>query len=327
MPRVLFVFTGGTISMKFDPVTGGAVPALGGADILAFDPGLAALAGIEVIDFGRHPGPHMNSDRMWALSELLATQLSRPDIDAAVITHGTDTLEETAYLLDLRHLSPKPIAFVGAMRNSSELSYDGPANLRAALRTVIAPEAQNQGVFVVLNQLIHAASEATKTDTQQLETFTSPVFGPLGIIDNDRVLFTRRLTHRTVIQATRWEPRVDLIPMHSGADSRFLDFARESGAQGIVIDATGRGNVTPAALPGIQRALDAGLPVLIASRCLQGRVLDTYGYEGSGRDLRRRGVLFAGRLTAAKARILLMVALGKTRDHAELQAILENGAY
>jgi L-asparaginase len=327
MPRVLFVFTGGTISMKFDPVTGGAVPALSGADILAFDPGLAALAGIEVIDFGRYPGPHMNSDRMWALSELLATQLSRPEIDAAVITHGTDTLEETAYLLDLRHVSPKPIAFVGAMRNSSELSYDGPANLRAALRAVIAPEAHNQGVFVVLNQLIHAASEATKTDTQQLETFASPVFGPLGIVDNDRVLFTRRLTHRTVIQAAHWEPRVDLIPMHSGADSRFLDFARESGAQGIVIDATGRGNVTPAALPGIQRALDGGLPVLIASRCLQGRVLDTYGYEGSGRDLRRRGVLFAGRLTAAKARILLMLALGKTRHRAELQAIIENGAY
>lgn len=327
MPRVLFVFTGGTISMKFDPVTGGAVPALSGAGILAFDPGLATLADIKVIDFGRHPGPHMNSDRIWALSELLATELSRPEIDAAVITHGTDTLEETAYLLDLRHSSPKPIAFVGAMRNSSELSYDGPANLRAALRAVLAAEAPNQGVFVVLNQLIHAASEATKSDTQQLETFASPVFGPLGIVDNDRVLFTRRLSHRTVIETNHWEPRVDLIPMHSGADSRFLDFARESGAQGLVIDATGRGNVTPAAIPGVQRALDAGLPVLIASRCPQGRVLDTYAYEGSGRDLRRRGAIFAGRLTAAKARILLMLALGKTRDRAELQAIIENAVY
>lgn len=145
-----------------------------------------------------------------------------------------------------------------------------------------------------MNQMIHAASEVTKTDTQQLETFQSPTFGPLGLVDEDRVLFARSLLRRPLIETERLEPRVDLIAMAAGSDSRFVDYARESGARGIVIQGTGRGNVPPAALAGIQRALDAGLPVVIASRCHHGRVLDTYAYEGSGHDLRQRGVISAG---------------------------------
>ncbi len=313
--------------MRFDPATGGAVPALSGEEILAYDPGLRRIADPEVLDFGRYPGPHMTPDRMWALSELLAKELARPEIDGAVITHGTDTLEETAYLLDLRHTSPKPVALVGAVRNSSELSYDGPANLRAALRTVIHPQARSQGVFVVLNQMVHAASEVTKTSTQQLETFQSPLFGPLGLVDDDRVLFARQCTRRATIETTVLDSRVDIIAMYAGADSRHIDFAREQGAQGLVIEGTGRGNVPPAAVPGVQRAVDAGLPVVIASRCPQGRILDTYAYAGSGHDLRQRGVLLAGTLNPAKARIKLMLILGRTNDKGEIQCLMEDGAY
>ncbi len=327
MPRVLFVFTGGTISMRFDPATGGAVPALSGEEILAYDPGLRTFADLEVIDFGRFPGPHMTPDRMWALSELIAELIARPEIDGIVVTHGTDTLEETAYLVDLRHTSPKPVAFVGAIRNSSELGYDGPANLRAALRTVIHPQARSQGVFVVLNQMIHAASEVTKTSTQLLDTFQSPLFGPLGMVDDDRALFGRQLAVRPTIATPAWETRVDIIVMYAGADSRFVDYAREEGAQGLVIEGTGRGNVPPAAVPGIQRALDAGLPVVVASRCAHGRILDTYAYRGSGHDLRQRGVLLAGTLNPAKARIKLMLALGRTRDAGEIRSLMEDGAY
>jgi L-asparaginase len=130
-----------------------------------------------------------------------------------------------------------------------------------------------------------------------------------------------------VIETERLEPRVDLVVMYSGADGRFIDFARESGAQGIVIEGTGRGNVTPEAVGAIQRALDAGLPVVIATRCAHGRVLDTYGYEGSGHDLRTRGVMLAGTLNAAKARIRLMLALGRTRDRCEVRELMECGSY
>lgn len=327
MPRVLILFTGGTIGMRYDPAVGAAVPALGARELLEHDPALQSLAEFDIYEYGQYPGPHMDLARMWEVSEILRRELARSDIAGAVVTHGTDTLEETAYLLDLRHTSPKPVAVVGAMRTVNEPGFDGPANLSAAIRTVLSPQARGQGVFVVLNQMIHAASEATKTDTHQLETFQSPVFGPLGLVDVDRVIFGRRLIDRVVIDGPRIETRVDLVTMCAGADGRFIDFARESGARGIVVEGTGRGNVTPQAVPAIQRAIDAGVPVVIATRCAHGRVLDIYGYEGSGHDLRRRGVLFAGTLNAAKARIRLAVILGKTNETNEIRTLMECGAY
>lgn len=327
MSKVLFIFTGGTISMKVDPETGGAIPAMSGAEILSYDPGMRELTDFEVIDFGRYPGPHMTPAKMWDLSRLTKQHLARPEIAGIVITHGTDTLEETAYLVDLQHTSAKPIAFVGAVRNASELSYDGPANLRAACRTVIEPEASGQGVFVVMNQIIHPACAATKTDTEQVETFQSPFFGPLGIVDKDRVIFSRALRERHVIDSPAIETRVDLLQMYAGSDSRFIAHAVDTGARGLVIEGTGRGNTPPAALDGIQKALDAQVPVVIASRCVHGRVLDTYAYEGSGKDLRKRGVFFAGTLSGAKARVQLMLALGRTQDRAEVQQLIEQGQY
>lgn len=323
--RVLYIFTGGTISMKM--VDGAAVPALSGREILSFDPSLAELCDAEVIDYGRFPGPHITPARMWELSEILRRELARPEIRGAVMTHGTDTLEETAYLLDLRHFSEKPVVMVGAMRNASELSYDGPANLHAGTRVAIDGGARGKGVMVVLNQTIHAAAEATKMDTQAVETYESPVFGALGLIDNDRVLFARQPLLRDPIQTGEFNEHVDLIEMFAGADGRFIDFARESGAAGIVVNGTGRGNVPPGAVPAIQRAIDAGLAVVIASRCVQGRILDTYGYEGAGRDLRQRGVMFAGTLSGAKARLRLMLALGRTRDLSEVRTLMERWAY
>ncbi|HNY42968.1 MAG TPA: asparaginase [Bryobacteraceae bacterium] len=324
MARVLIVFTGGTISMRAEPEAGGVVPALSGEEILAYDPTLRRVADLEVVDFGRFPGPHMNPDRMFRLSQLLRHQLQRPEIDAAVVTHGTDTLEETAYITDLRHDSGKPVAFVGAMRNSSELGFDGPANLRAGVRTVIDQGARERGVFVVLNQLVHAASEATKTDTQQMETFQSPVFGPLGYVDADRVVWARALERRALIVGERIETRVELLRMYAGFGSFMFDALRDAGVKGIVVEGTGRGNVPPEALAGLQRVLDAGIPVVLSTRCHHGRVLDTYAYEGSGRDLRKRGVWFGGRLPGHKARIKLMAALGAADGLAEAKLLMED---
>ncbi len=327
MKRILFLFTGGTISMRIDPATGAAVPALTGREILAFDESIAAVCQPVVIDYDRYPGPHITPEKMWELSAILARELENADIAGAVVTHGTDTLEETAYFLDLRHFSDKPVVLVGAMRNSSELSFDGPANLHAAARVAADDAARGKGVLVVMNQTVHAAAEATKMDTQAVETYASPVFGALGLIDNNRVLFARQPLLRDPIATERMEGKVDLIEMYAGADGRFIDFARTDGAAGIVISGTGRGNVPPAAIPAVQRAIDAGVPVVIASRCVQGRILDTYGYEGSGRDLRTRGVIFAGTLSGAKARLRLMLALGRTRDREEVRALMERWAY
>jgi L-asparaginase len=327
LKRVLFLFTGGTISMKIDPETGGAMPALSGREILAFDRGIGAFVEPEVVDFARWPGPHWTPERMWEASNRLRTELEREEIAGAVVTHGTDTLEETAYFVDLRHRGEKPVVFTGSLKNSSELGFDGPANLRAAARVAASGEARGLGVVVVLNRMIHAAAAVTKTDTQQMETFQSPNLGALGVVDEDRVIVAHRPAGRVQIEGERFEPRVDLVKMYAGADGRFIDFAREQGARGIVVEGTGRGNVPPAALPAVRRAVESGVAVVIATRCPGGRILDTYAYEGSGRDLRRMGCLFAGMLNGPKARIRLMLALGAARDGAELRRLVEGGAY
>ena len=326
-PRVLIIFTGGTIAMTADPVTGGAAPALTGQQTLSFDPWLDRFAGIETLDYGQLPGPHMTPRHMWELQLLIRQAVARNDIAGVVITHGTDTLEETAFFLDLQHTSEKPVVVVGAMRTSSVLSFDGPANLRAAVKTAIAPESRGRGVLVVLNQRIHAASYATKSDTQALDTFQSPLFGPLGMVEADRVLYARRLERRVVLDAPRYVEPVDLVMAYTGADSRLIEYALRGGARGIVIEGTGTGNVTPMMVPAIQHAVDAGVPVVLSSRCAQGRVLDTYAYEGSGQDLRQRGVLFAGLLNGQKARILLMLALGKAKSARTLKKLIEAGLY
>lgn len=324
---LVFFFTGGTISMAHDAALGGVVPSLAGEEILAYDPELSRYARVEAVNFSKLPGPHITPQHMWDLSEQIRAALERPEVAGAIVTHGTDTLEETAFFLDVRHRSEKPVIVTGAMRSSTDLSYDGPANVRASLRAALDPLSRGQGVLVLLNETIHAAAYATKMDTQSIETFQSPVFGPLGIVDTDRVVYLRGLRERRTLETPRFEARVDLIQMYTGADGRFVDAAREQGARGIVIEGTGRGNVPPAALPAIQRSIDAGLPVVIASRCAQGRVLDAYAYEGSGRDLRKRGVIFAGHLPGPKARLFLMLALGISDEVAELRRLVEQGQY
>jgi L-asparaginase len=327
MSRTLFLFTGGTISMSIDPIQDGAIPTLTGQEILAYVPSIPKMTEPELIDVSRLPGPHVTPQQMWELSELVNEQLERPEINGVVVTHGTDTLEETAYLLDLRLTSDKPVAVVGALRNSSELSWDGPANLEGATRVVLDPEARGQGVFVTLSDAVHAASEATKTDTQASGTFQSPIFGPLALIEQDSVFWRRRLVSRRTVSGGRVEPRVDLFIMCAGFDPRLLHYAIDSGAQGLVIEGTGRGNAPPAILPAIDRAAKAGIPVVLSTRCWHGRVLDTYGYEGSGKDLRRRGVIFAGTTNGQKARVHLMLALGKTRSIVEIRRMIEQDMY
>jgi L-asparaginase len=309
-PRIATFFTGGTISMRIDPISGGAIPALSGEEIIAQVPGLEQIADFDLINFARLPGPHVTPPIMMELAQAVEEKLADEKIVGAVITHGTDTLEETAYLLDLALNLDKPIVLVGAMRNSSELSWDGPENLRSAVRIAIAEQARGLGVIVAMNSQLISATDAIKTHTESTDTFQSRDFGPLGFVDKDRVIVRRRLFHREHIPANRIEERVDLLKMFAGADGRFINFAIDSGARGLVIEALGRGNVTVAALPAIDRAIEAGIPVVITSRCPRGRVLDTYAYEGAGRQLKKMGAILGGMQSSHKARIKLMLALG-----------------
>jgi L-asparaginase len=309
-PRIAIFFTGGTISMRVDPQTGGPIPALSGEEIVAQVPGLGEIAEYEIINFARLPGPHMTPPKMLELARDVAARLGDETIAGAVVTHGTDTLEETAYLLDLLLAEEKPVVFVGAMRNSSELSWDGPGNVRAAVRVAADPQTRGLGVIVAMGDQLLAAAEATKTHTEATDTFQSRDFGSLGLIDKDRIIIARRPARREHIAAKRLEERVEIIKLAAGADGRLINFALDDGARALVIEGLGRGNVPVAALPAIERAVGLGLPVVITSRCPRGRVLDTYAYEGAGRQLKRMGAILGGLLPSHKARIKLMVMLG-----------------
>lgn len=311
-PIIDVLFTGGTISMVVDPETGAARPALSGQEILERIPGrLEDVARVQVDEFGKFPGPHMTPERQLALCRRVVDGLARPGVAGVVVAHGTDTLEETAYLLDLLLPGDRPVVFTGAMKTASEAAWDGPANLEAACRVAASRSAVGHGVMVVLHDAIHAAREVVKADTESFGAFVSPRTGPIGHVDGERVAFHVRPELRDRPgPVIRLEPRVDVIVAGTGADSRLLEGSVASGARGIVLQGLGRGNVPPEMLPGIRRALAAGLPVVVTSRCLTGRVGPRYGYEGGGAMLQELGCILGGDLPTAKARLRLMVLLG-----------------
>ena len=308
--------------MKYDHAIGAAVPALSGREILDAVEGADKVAEVEVIDFGRFPGPHMTPRQMMKLSNQVRETLSRADIDGVVVTHGTDTLEETAYLLDLNIDSDKPVAFVGAMRTSSELGWDGPSNLLTAMRVAASESAQKLGVLVVMNETVLAASEATKTHTESFDAFQSE-FGPLGVVDKGEVIIKRTPLGRAYLNTMEIAEPVMLVKMAAGLDSTLINTCIESGARGLVIEALGRGNVPPESVPGIARAIAADIPVVLVSRCVRGRVYESYGYVGGGKQLRNIGVIFADFLNGQKARIKLSLALAITTSLPEIRALFE----
>jgi L-asparaginase len=325
------LFTGGTISMQLDPATGAAVPALGSAEILAQVPRLGEVADFETEDFSRLPGPHVTPEHMWRLARRAAAWLDRPDIDGLVITHGTDTIEETAYLLDLVLTTAKPVVLVGAMRTVSDASWDGPANLLAAARVAASPASRGHGALVVMDDLILPARDVRKVHTEASNAFASPEFGPLGVVDGGAVLFRRhaspRLTWRDAradagLRVSRLETRVSLLQAYTGIDRTIADAHFAGGVQGVAVIAFGRGNVPPALVPLVRDAVERDILVTISSRCLSGRVSPRYGYDGGGLALARAGAQLVGDLPGAKARLLQMVALGGTQSFEEATHVM-----
>jgi len=307
-PAVLMVFTGGTISMKIVPGRG-AVPARGGQEILDQVPELRALASITCEDFDRLPGPHWTVERMFALARHLDARLAGDDFAGAVVTHGTDTLEETAYLLDLVLATNRPVVLTGAMKTADDPAWDGPANLADSVRAVTASGDREAGVAVMMGGTLHAARRVVKSHTEAPDAFTSAGDGP-------------RLRER--IETERLEPRVDLVTACAGCDGKFLRHAVGTGARGIVLEAFGSGNVPPAMLEGVKEAVAAGVCVVVASRCGDGATAPRYGYPGGGVTLKDAGAIFAGRLPGPKARIKLMVLLGAGAPPAMIRASFEN---
>lgn len=318
---IVILFTGGTIAMRNDPIAGGARPALTAAEIMQATRGIEGRTAVETEEWGHFPGPHMTVERMWALRHRIAHHLARPEVTGVVVTHGTDTLEESAYLAARSLDSGKPVVFTGAMRTQSDLGWDGPANLFEAVRVADTPASAGMGVMVVLSGQIFAALDVTKSNTQLLDAFESPGVGPIGYLDEGEVVFVRELPPAPpclapVAPATP----VDVFFAVAGCDSRLLDAARGE-ARGAVIAAMGRGNVPPEMVPGIGRYIDDGKPVVITSRTGGGRVGHTYAYPGGGRTLENLGAIMAGARRPQQARIDLMLALGSGFGDASLRQL------
>ncbi|MGL4451546.1 MAG: asparaginase [Sarcina sp.] len=323
MKKIAVVFNGGTISMQVDENIQAAVPTLTGAQIMAKVTGIERYANIEEHNFSSLPSPHVSVDLMLELSKEIQDLAQREDIDGIVVTHGTDTLEETSYLVDLTTKTDKPIVFTGAMRSSSELGYDGPANLAASICTAASEEARARGVLICFNGELNSAKEVTKANSMALNAFRTPNFGPIGIVDNNRVIFYREVEDNEYIKVNKIREKVAIIKCAASTESDFIDFAIERGYKGLIIDGLGRGNVPPAMVGGIERAIKANIPVILTSRCFEGRVFGSYGYEGGGMQLKNSGVIFGESMPSQKARIKLLLMLSAEKSLEEIEKSFE----
>ena len=322
MPRVVVVFTGGTISTVFDPLAGGNVPLLDGAAILARTPGLDAIADVVPIDRGHIAASHFTFPQLLELAAVLRTALADPEVAGAVVVQGTDTIEETSFCWDLVLDGAKPVVVTGAMRASDQASFDGPANLRDAVRIAASPVARGVGVVVSLAGTIEPADDVTKLHATALDTFGSPNGGSLGRVDQDGVTLFRARTARRQVTTDRAAERVHLISATVAMDGSLLDAAMTAGADGFVVAAIGSGNTSPQLLAAAERAIRGGIPVALASRCPAGRATAGYAFPGGGATWLRAGALPVGHLCALKARVALALGLGAGLDRDGLIRLL-----
>jgi L-asparaginase len=318
MPRVAVVFTGGTISMRRELGASGNRPTMRGAELLATVPGIAEVAEIEPVDWGLVPASHLSFAQVLEVGRVLADQLSRPEIDGAVVVQGTDVIEETAFAWDLLPLPAKPIVVVGAMRSASQEGYDGPENLRNAVVAAADPSLADQGVLVAMAGEIHGADDVRKTHTHAYATFQSPNAGRLGMIAEGRVSLLRS---RTPVRLPRTPARAGLpVPLLTVAlEAEPHPVAPEPA--GLVVAAAGGGNTPLGHLELARMLIGRGVPVVLTTRCPSGRPLPGYAFPGGSSEWWAAGAIFSGTLDPLKARVLVALAVGAGLGAAEIAGL------
>ncbi|WP_174734037.1 asparaginase [Mesobacillus harenae] len=319
--NILIIHTGGTISMSED--NNGAVSPGKVNPLSSQTSTLSNLANFFLEEPFNWPSPHITSIEMMKLKKLIDAYTEKNLIDGVVITHGTDTLEETAYFLELTVKSEVPIVVTGAMRSSNEIGSDGLYNFISSVRVASSLEAIGKGVLVVLNDEIHTADNVTKTHTSDVSTFQSPQYGPIGIVTKRGVIFHHLPAKKEKYTISSADKKVVLIKAHAGMDSTLLYAIKEIGVEGVVIEALGQGNLPPSAVPGVISLIAQNIPVVLVSRCFNGIAQDIYSYEGGGRQLKDHGVIFSNGLNGQKARIKLLIALEETTEMTEIERMFQ----
>jgi L-asparaginase len=327
-PRIAVFTLGGTIAMMTEPGSpdAGAAPVLGATQLLGSVPGLAGLPASPVLhDFRQLPSSALTIDDVLALSAAIAAELDA-GCAGAVVVQGTDTIEETSYLLDLLHRGDQPVVVTGAMRTRDAAGADGPANLLAALQAAASPDLAGLGVLVVFADEIHAARYVRKAHATSIAAFLSPSAGPVGHVIEGRVRLLARparpvldLPDSASAAGGGGGAQVGLVTMTLGDDGAMLRAVADAGVlDGLVVAGFGAGHVPPG-VAEILYELAARMPVVIASRTGAGTVLEgTYGWVGSEIDLTSRDVISAGFLDPPKARLLLHLLLSRGATRADV---------
>ncbi len=319
LPRIVVLATGGTIASTYDDTIGALRVALTGDEIVNAVPGLDEIARITVEQVANVNSRNMTPAIWLRLSRRANELLAMPDVAGVVVTHGTDTLEETAYFLDLTVTSDKPVVVVGAQRAPANYDSDGPRNMLNAVRVAASPEAVGMGTMVVMNGQINAAREVTKTNTLDVETFQTLDFGLLGVADVEKVRFYRAPFRRqTIALDTEVElPNVVIFSEYAGSDGRSIELLLEDGnLDGVVIAGLGLAHVSDRTLEALRAVRERGIPVVVSSRVLTGRIVPLYA---NNVELLNIGAVQADNLSPQKARVLLMVAMTKSTDTEELR--------
>lgn len=323
MKKILIIHTGGTISM-FEDKTTGEVTTAGKHPLVDMSSMINQMAHFEEELLFNLPSPHVTPNHMLQLGEKICEKLITDDFDGVVVTHGTDTLEETAYFLDLFLQTDKPVVVTGAMRSSNELGSDGLYNLVSSVRVATTDGAQAKGVLVVMNDEIHTARNVTKTSTSNVATFQSPQYGPIGIITRQTVSFHQKLISYESYPIKQLSKHVVLIKAYAGMEPSLINAIHQSRIDGLVIEGLGQGNLPKEIVTPIQAIINDNIPVVLVSRCYQGIVQATYSYEGGGRKLKEMGIIFSNGLTGPKARIKMLVALEMANNASDLAPMFEN---
>ncbi|MDO4814740.1 MAG: asparaginase [Gemella sp.] len=319
--KLLLINTGGTISMSEDRRTGKVSPSSENP-INQTDSIFSYIADVKAEELYHMPSPHVTTTEMDGLRKRVE-KAEKEGYDGVVVTHGTDTLEETAYFLDLTLDVSIPVVITGAMRSSNEIGSDGLANLRSSLLVAASEEAKEHGVLVVMNDEVHAAAYVTKTHTTNVATFQTPTFGPVALVSKSDVIFFQKFLRKETYKINSLDKKVHLLKAYAGMDGELIDAVRELGSNGLVIEALGSGNLPPATEPAIKRCIEAGIPVAFVSRAFNGVTRDVYDYAGGGKRFKQEGVIFTTGLSGQKARLKLFVLLNSGFKAEELASKFE----
>ena len=326
MDKVLLIATGGTIAMRKDD-SGKVVPAVSGHELIDSLPELTAEADWEICELSNVASCNIDPEHMRTLAmEVEQHFLRDPYLKGVIITHGTDTLEETAYFLDVAIKDPRPVILTASQRDASESDSDGPRNLHNAMRIALDPRAVNRGVVIALNEDINAARDVRKLHTSHVDAFDSGDIGALGSIDTGEVIWHRKPEPTVKLGVPKTLADVSICKAYTGMPVKSLRAMVQNETEALVIEAVGRGNLPPQLMEEIANIIANGIPVVITSRCLFGRTAPIYGYPGGGADLERAGAWFSADLSTEKVRLFLSIALGQGMDKQELKKILANGA-